>query len=232
MDKSSEAPLSQSWSNAHKHFSNSGQELVYPSETLIRLFRGNYITGEVPELNGKKILDVGFGGANNTALFASLGMEAHGVEIHQDICDLAERKMKSIGHKVDFKVGSNQSLPYSDGYFDYIVSWNVLHYEGSEDGIKKALLEHKRVLKKGGRLILSTTGPGHKILLNSQKLSPHHYKIGRPGDFRQGQVHFFFEDEENIRKYFSPHFSDLKIGRIEDLLFTEKLDWFLVTGTR
>lgn len=220
------------WANCYVETKVTGVDLIYPSETLIRLLKGDYLTGERPDYKDKKILDVGFGEANNLLFFAAIGMDAHGVEIHQTICDQAKEKFDKRGLSVKLNIGSNQNLPYPNNHFDYLVSWNVLHYEGSEEGVLNSLKEYHRVLKPGGRLLLSTTGPQHKILLNSKTLGHHRYEINRPGDFRQGQVHFFFDTKRYITFYFTPFFDELQIGRIEDQLFREKLDWWLITGLK
>ena len=45
-------------------------------------------------------------------------------------------------------------LEFEDNYFDYIVAMSVLSLLGSEERIRLLLEEFKRVLKKGGRLVL------------------------------------------------------------------------------
>ncbi len=232
MSASEMGNMASDWATAYDTFRNSNTELAFPSETLIRLFRGDYLTGQLPQVEGKRLVDVGFGNGNNTAFFCSLGMDVHGVEIHPDICRQAAARFGEAGLKASFETGTNRELPYPDEHFDFLVSWNVLHYEGSEEGVVAGLREYARVLKPGGRLILSTTGPEHKILLNSETLGGHRYRIGRPGDFRQGQVHFFFDAPNYIDFYFGAHFAELKIGRIHDDLFRETLDWWLVTGVK
>lgn len=224
--------MSTDWANEYQATAESGEELVYPSETLIRLLKGDYITGKHIETRGKTILDVGFGEGNNTIFFASLGMNVSGVEIHDKICEQVSDKLQRRKLNADLRLGANQNIPFADNSFDFLVSWNVLHYEGSENGILAALKEYARVLKPNGRLLLSTTGPTHKILLNAKTLGNHQYEIGRSTDFRKGQVHFFFDAPNYIEYYFNPYFDDLKIGRIEDMLFNEKLDWWLVTGVK
>ena len=225
--------MSHDWADTYKMFKASGSELSSPSETVIRLFKGNYVTGDViSSYAGKTGLDVGFGNGNNTFFLASLGMDVSGVEIHQDICDAASKDFERAGLQADLRVGTNQSLPFDDNSFDYLLSWNVLHYEGSEEGIKAGLKEYSRVLKPNGRLFLSTTGPTHKILADSETLGGHRYKIGRADDFRKGQVHFFFDSPDYIQFYFQDHFKELQIGRIQDQLFNETLDWWIVTGTK
>ena len=219
------------WAAAYAAFRNSGVALGYPSETVIRLLKGNYVSGAALVCAGKRILDVGFGAANNALFCAASGMHVSGVEIHQDICDQATAMFGKLGLVSDFRVGTNRALPYADDTFDYLLSWNVIHYEGDEANVKAAIREYARVLKKGaGRLILSTTGPTHKILRDGRTLGGHRYELGRADDFRKGQVHFFFDAPNYIEYYFGAAFADVQIGRIEDTLFREKLDWFLVTG--
>jgi 2-polyprenyl-3-methyl-5-hydroxy-6-metoxy-1,4-benzoquinol methylase len=230
--KSVSEQMSSGWADAYELYRKKGDELAYPSETLVRLFKGDYVTGQKLDFKGKSVLDVGFGGGNNTLFLASLGMQVSGVEIHQDICDLASKEFSNLGLQVDLRVGTNQEIPFENNSFDFLVSWNVLHYEGTEEGILSGIKEYARVLKPEGRLFLSTTGPQHKILKNSQTLGNHLYQIGRDDDFRKGQVHFFFDNINYLEFYFSSCFQQLQIGRIEDVLFREKLDWYLVTGVK
>ncbi|PPT08721.1 hypothetical protein CKA32_004071 [Geitlerinema sp. FC II] len=72
--------MSSGWAEAYKLYRQKGDELAYPSETLVRLFKGNYITGNKLDYQGKSVIDVGFGSGNNTLFLASLGMQVSGIE--------------------------------------------------------------------------------------------------------------------------------------------------------
>jgi len=227
-----DAKILKDWVDVYTSANQKWEEFTYPSETLVRLFKGSHITGKRLETAGKSILDIGFGDGNNTLFLASLGMKVSGIEIEKSICNRASERMLRQGVMADLRVGSNQHIPFADSSFDFLVSWNVLHYEGTETGVEKGIQEYCRVLKPGGRLLLSTTGPESPILLNAKTLGNHRYEIRRPNDFRSGQVHFFFDAPQYLEYYFSPYLNDLKIGRIEDKLFTAKLDWWLLTGLK
>jgi len=223
----------ESWAAAYRQFAHEGAELAWPSETLVRLFKGPYVTGlDHRTLNGKAVLDVGFGNGNNLTFLGSLGLDLAGTEVHEDLCTAASNRLSKMGFIADLRVGTNRSLPFDDDTFDFLVSWNVLHYEDDEAGILAALAEYRRVLAPKGRLFLSTTGPEHKILRDGTTLGNHRYRIGRDDDFRKGQTYFYFDAPNYLRFYFERFFDELQIGRTHDELFTETLDWWLVTGTK
>jgi ubiquinone/menaquinone biosynthesis C-methylase UbiE len=204
--------------------------LMWPNETLVRFFKGSYMPGFCKSYKGKKVLDVGFGTGNNLMFCGTLGMELFGVEVHKEICQKTSEKMKEMGYKAELMPGSNRRIPFPDDFFDYLISWDVIHYEGKEDRIVEAISEYSRVLKPKGRLFLSTVAPRHTILRNSKSLGNHRYEIGRADDFRKGETFFYFDAPKYIEFYFSNNFSDIHIGRVTLDYFTEINDTFIVTA--
>lgn len=225
-------PRAHDWTEEYKRLAASGRELTIPTETLVRLFKGTYVPGMPKQLNGLKAIDVGFGNGNNTMWLASMGLDVSAVELSQGMCDAFKTRLDAVGYKAALKVGTNLKIPFDTGTFDFLVSWNVLHYEKTEENIKAGIAEYARVLKPGGILLLSTTGPDHKILTGAKTVGSHLYEIGRTDDFRKGERFFYFDAPNYIHHYFDPAFSDVKVGRIHDELFTETLDWWLVTGRK
>ncbi|MEI7752741.1 MAG: hypothetical protein WCJ71_11725, partial [Candidatus Omnitrophota bacterium] len=71
------------WANFYKE---AKEELVWPSETLIRLFKGAYVPGLNKNYQNRKVLDVGFGDANNLVFLGSLGLNLSGTEVAKGIC--------------------------------------------------------------------------------------------------------------------------------------------------
>lgn len=234
--KKSKAPSAneafRKWATVYKKATRLGDQLLWPSETLVRLFCGNYIPGLNKQYHGKSVIDVGLGNGNNLVFLASLGLQLYGTEVAQDICDMVSQKLKILGYASDLQQGTNRGLPFKNNQFDYLVSWNVLHYENNEADIRSAITEYARVLKPGGRFFLSTTGPEHKILKDGSTVGPHLYRIGRRDDFRKGQTFFYFDSSGYIQYYFQEKFADVMVGKTNDFLFTETLDWFVVTGLK
>lgn len=222
----------ENWARYYKKAAAEGTELMWPCETLVRLFKGDYVPGLDQEFAGKKVLEVGVGNGNNMIFLATLGLQMYGTEVTAELCRTVGARLADLGMALDLRVGLNRALPFEDDEFDFLVSWNVIHYEDDEPSMRQAIAEYQRVLKPGGRFFLSTTGPEHRILKNSATLGGHRYRIGREDDFRRGQVFFYFDAPNYIHYYFSQHFAQVAVGRSQENLFTEKLDYFIVTGVK
>jgi SAM-dependent methyltransferase len=219
------------WSGAHLARAGEGALHLWPSETLVRIFRGRFVPGLARDLRGTSVLDVGCGDGNNLLLYASLGMHISATEVTEEVCGLVRSRLAAMGCEVDARVGCNRELPFEDDRFDFLVSWNVLHYESNDSDVQSAVAEYARVLKPGGRVVISTTGPDHLILAGAARLGPHRYRI-EIDDFRRGQVFFYFERPESLRGRLEKSFDDVLVGRDRTELFSRNVDFFIATGVK
>ena len=217
-----------------KFYLDGGQntEQLWPSEVLVRMFKGKYISSLDNDFINKKVIEVGFGSGNNLVFLNTLGLKLYGTEVTSEICSKYTSHLKSLNIHALLKQGTNTQIPFEDNMFDYLVSWNVIHYENCQEDIIKAINEYNRVLKPGGRIFISTTGPDNSILRNCNILGNHKYQIFRNDTFRKGEIYFYFDNEHYINYYFSKQFCNLQIGRTKTDLFSECLDWFIITGTK
>ena len=87
---------------------------------------------------GASVLDMGAGGGEAIKLLRNAGYDAHGI-------DLAPRSG-------EVERGDFLHLPYPDGHFDAVLSQCAFFVSGNVPG---ALREAHRVLKPGGKLLLS-----------------------------------------------------------------------------
>ena len=98
------------------------------------------------------LLDIGSGQGRILKLLASRAQRAVGVDISADARRLARAELLLAGTpNTTLRHGDMMSLPFEDGEFDTIILDDVL---GSTTDPGAALVEAKRLLSDGGRLIL------------------------------------------------------------------------------
>ncbi|BCJ76040.1 methyltransferase [Catellatospora sp. IY07-71] len=106
------------------------------------------------DVSGRRILDAGCGSGPLTAALRAKGAVVTGFDVSSAMIDMARKR---LGEDADLHVADlSKPLPFADAQFDDVVSSLVLHYLEDWSG---PLAELRRVLKPGGRVILSTMHP-------------------------------------------------------------------------
>lgn len=131
---------------------------AYSADNEVNLINGHYerpaMLSLAGEVDGRRILDVGCGSGPLSAALRDKGAIMSGFDLSTAMIDLARRR---LGEDADLIVADlAKPLPYADAAFDDVVASLVLHY--LEDWTEP-LAELRRVLKAGGRLILSVNHP-------------------------------------------------------------------------
>lgn len=128
----------------------------------IRMARGDAMDGKALD-----ILDVGCGAGTHSALWAELDHRVHGLDISEQLIQLARQRAAADGLDVDFRVGTATSLPWTDSSMDVCLAQELLEHV-PDWGL--CLDEFERVLRPGGILILST----------NNKLCPFQHEFNLP----------------------------------------------------
>lgn len=131
---------------------------AYSADNEVNLINGHYerpaMLSLAGEVDGRRILDVGCGSGPLSAALRDKGAIMSGFDLSTAMIDLARRR---LGEDADLIVADlAKPLPYAEAAFDDVVASLVLHY--LEDWTEP-LAELRRVLKAGGRLILSVNHP-------------------------------------------------------------------------
>lgn len=139
---------------------------------------------------GARVLDLGAGVGRHALLLANAGFDVTALDAAPD--GLA--RIEEVGAGVTTVEGRMDALPFEDGAFDHVLSWNVI-YHGDEAVLTRTIAEIARVLKPGGTYLgtmLSkrrlpverAKAPGHEISRNTwvfegggdgDKAHPHYY---------------------------------------------------------
>lgn len=116
-----------------------------PLENSVRVANYRFIN----KINSSsKILEIGCGCNSYLKNIMTNKENWHGIDIQK----IDSRGRKSIASKI----GSVQSIPYSDQYFDYVISnQSIEHWHEYGVNIDDGINEINRVLKKNGELIIN-----------------------------------------------------------------------------
>jgi ubiquinone/menaquinone biosynthesis C-methylase UbiE len=131
---------------------------AYSAENEANLFNAYYERPEmlrlIGDVTGRRVLDAGCGSGPLSAALRANGAVVTGFDVSAAMVDLARQR---LGEDADLHVADlGEPLPFPDAEFDDVVASLVLHYVEDWSG---PLAELRRVLKPGGRLILSVNHP-------------------------------------------------------------------------
>lgn len=106
--------------------------------------------GELAARHGNlRALDLGCGVGRHALLFARLGFDVSAVDLAEAGLAEVRKSAEAEGLTIDARTAPMTALPFADGEFDYVLSFNVL-YHGAPDVVRTAIAEIRRVLRPGG----------------------------------------------------------------------------------
>jgi len=143
----------------------------------------------------QKILECGCGSGRVFFHYKNMGYDITGVEYSQNAVDNILAKDPSA------KViqGSVTELPYEDGSFDVFLALGLYHNIEDLDALDKSFEQSARVMKKGGRILLS-------VRHDSMENRILEYIVrSRKKDKNYDKFHRWHFDEESLNNYLTKH---------------------------
>ncbi len=153
-----------------------------------------FISGNVPE-NVKSILDTGCGSAWVAQNFLGIGKCVYSLDISSAN---PKKAVKNYPHKNHFGITADSfRLPFKENSFDCIIASEIIEHVVYPD---KFVAELFRVLKPGGRLIISTPYKEkitYYLCIHCNKLTPLHAHIH---SFDEKKLQSLYK-ENNLEKF-------------------------------
>lgn len=100
-----------------------------------------------------ELLDAGMGAGRLCGELAARGWAVSGIDASVEMVEAARERLPAAGGRL--RVGSIEQLPFSDAAFDVVTATGVLEYSA----VPLALDEVRRVLRPGGRAVISYPNP-------------------------------------------------------------------------
>lgn len=156
----------------------------------------------------KRVLDVGCGNGGISIAFALAGAQVSGVEIEQELYEIAKDHAASLGVSLNLVLYDGNILPFSDNFFDYAVSTSVLEHTDDPVAYLQQIL---RVVKPGGRLYLGFPNKLQFVETHTQLLfltyipsvlRPLYIKLFHRNPLEDNNLHFYgyFDLQRMLRK--------------------------------
>lgn len=115
--------------------------------------RLSYVCGFQP-LSGRRVLDVGCGGGLLSEAMAAEGAQVTGIDLSEQLIDIARLHLLESGLKADYRVISAEAMAGEQpAGFDAVTCMEMLEHVPDPQAIVQACFD---LLKPGGRLFLST----------------------------------------------------------------------------
>lgn len=210
----------------------SGSDKRYPSLELVRL--EHWLFGHPGQ---GKVLEYACGSGVNTLHLLECGYEVHGVDAAQGAIDLVGRKLTRHPELAERAHLSRiepdaRALPFADESFDFVVAMSILTLLGSESAVSHLLGEFRRVLKRGGKIILDINDHDSEFSTNQKEVERNVFLFcgteGRDAPIRC----FCLPDDESFRRLIEPHFRIIDSGYSAHKLFGRRINEWIVSAVK
>lgn len=135
------------------------------------------------------VLDIACGTGYGTAILAGTAKFVIGVDVDEEAAKTARDE---CGDKAAILLASGLELPFPDGSFDAVTSFETIEHLHERS---QFVAELARILKPGGKLILSTPNAIYTQPVNGRSSNPFHIHEYTPDELRSEIEQYFAIDQ-------------------------------------
>ncbi len=147
----------------------------------------------------KKILDLGCGSGRNLIYIGKKGFSVTGIENSNEAVILATNWVKKEKlNNATIMRGDFKKINYASNSFDMVICIHAI-YHGKLEDIEKSLYEIKRVMKKGGLLLITFLSIKDEKFGKGKKVEKNSYQTN--STIEKGVVHHFSDKAEILRLF-------------------------------
>ena len=172
----------------------------YPDEMVIRFMESHFMKLKKKRIK-TKILDIGCGAGRHLKLFAENGFNVYGIDFSNSGISSAKKLLKDHHLNANFFLGSMYDLPYSNNFFDGIISVGSFAYSDSV-GMQKSIDEMYRVLKYHGKGFVNLRSVKDYRFGKGKKIEASTFKLNI-SNTNENNLVMHFLSKKHIKKYFS-----------------------------
>lgn len=145
-----------------------------------------------------RALDLGCGVGRHAMHFARLGFETYAMDMAEAGVSEVRAAAADAGLKIATEVAPMTALPFPDGHFDYVLSFNVI-YHGDLPIVQQAVSEIRRVLKPGGIYQGTMLSKRHRSYGVGTEVAPNTFVVDDDED--RSHPHFYCNAAELVQLF-------------------------------
>ncbi|MCX7845173.1 MAG: class I SAM-dependent methyltransferase [Dictyoglomaceae bacterium] len=188
-----------------------------------------YLLYRWKNLGKRKFLDLGCGKGRHALFFAKNSFEVYALDISPSGIELLKEKARSENLEIFTTVSDMLSLPYENEFFDCILSYHAI-YHTHKEGLKRAISEVYRVLKRDGEFYVTFNSKFSKSYGNPNNIVLEDGTIIKKEGKEAGIPHYYIDKEEIF--ILMKDFEILSMKYIEDIIPKRSNKYFLLARKR
>ena len=177
-------------------------------EAVLHLVHRKAYETAAARARGLRVLDVGCNNGYGTRALAAEAASVVGVDVSPAL--IARAIATGVPDNVEFRRVDGGALPFEDGAFDLVTSFQVIEHVEDTDAF---LREIRRVLKPGGGALFTTPNAAVRLDPGMRPWNRFHVREYRPDELREALAPWFAK-VEILGLFGSPELHGIELARL------------------